>query len=416
MPQAGDSASGKVVHVAKLSEKHELQKHQIHIPINELQQTMGSGIIQGATILIGGDPGIGKSTLLLQLVLSLSASGIDCIYVSGEESLQQISIRAKRLFSASASNPLGLIHTGNLDDIIATLKANKNLQVAVVDSIQTLYCAELNSPPGSVAQIRVTAQALIQYAKEHNLAVFFVGHVTKEGQIAGPKLLEHMVDTVLYFEGDSNSNYRILRSIKNRFGPVNEVGVFEMTQAGLQEVVNPSQAFLNDTQIQSTGISIFPSIEGSRPLMVEIQALVSPSSFPSARRAIVGWDYNRLSTLLAVLAVRFGLNLSSSDVYLSITGGIRIVEAAADLAVAAAIVSAATGRVIPAGTAFFGEICLSGEVKRVLHQDKRIKEAERTGFKRVVCNHGSSSKNVICVNKVKDLEKVFEHTFVGSYD
>lgn len=377
---------------------------------------MGSGIIQGATILIGGDPGIGKSTLLLQLVLSLSASGIDCIYVSGEESLQQISIRAKRLFSASASNPLGLIHTGNLDDIIATLKANKNLQVAVVDSIQTLYCAELNSPPGSVAQIRVTAQALIQYAKEHNLAVFFVGHVTKEGQIAGPKLLEHMVDTVLYFEGDSNSNYRILRSIKNRFGPVNEVGVFEMTQAGLQEVVNPSQAFLNDTQIQSTGISIFPSIEGSRPLMVEIQALVSPSSFPSARRAIVGWDYNRLSTLLAVLAVRFGLNLSSSDVYLSITGGIRIVEAAADLAVAAAIVSAATGRVIPAGTAFFGEICLSGEVKRVLHQDKRIKEAERTGFKRVVCNHGSSSKNVICVNKVKDLEKVFEHTFVGSYD
>lgn len=398
------TATGKVLQVMNFNNELEPEKLRLPVPIKELEQALGGGIVQGATILVGGDPGIGKSTILLQLLLELGEKGINCLYISGEESLQQVQLRAKRL-KDKASNSVALVNSGSLEDIMATLKSASNLQLIVIDSVQTLYCREINSPPGSVAQIRTAAQGLISYAKDNGISAFFVGHVTKEGQIAGPKLLEHMVDAVLYFEGDPNSYYRILRSVKNRFGPVNEIGVFEMTQRGLQEVSNPSQAFLNETQIQSSGVSVFPSMEGSRPVMIEIQALTAPSSFPSARRAIVGWDYNRLSMILAVLAVRFGLNLAPYDVYLSVTGGIKIVEAAADLAVAAAIVSAATDRIIPKGTAFFGEICLSGEIKKVMHEAKRIKGAEKAGFKEVVCNY--NGPGLLCVSNVRDLEKVF---------
>jgi DNA repair protein RadA/Sms len=401
-----NGASGKALEVASFGGKMEPETVRIRVPIKELEQALGGGIVQGATVLIGGDPGIGKSTMLLQLVLALGEKGVSCIYISGEESLRQVQLRASRL-KVGNSNSVGLINSGSLEDILATMKSIPNLQVAIIDSIQTLYSEGISSPPGSVAQVRAATQSLISYAKEHNISIFFVGHVTKEGQIAGPKLLEHMVDAVLYFEGDTNSYHRILRSVKNRFGPVNEIGVFEMTQDGLKEVLNPSQAFLNETQMQTSGVSIFPSIEGSRPVMIEIQALVAPSSFPSARRAIVGWDYNRLSMILAVLAVRFGLNLASYDVYLSVIGGIKVVEAASDLAIAAAIVSAATNRVIPAGTAFFGEICLSGEVRKVMYGAKRIKEAARSGFKQVVCNHDEKTAGLMHIDNVKGLEKVF---------
>jgi DNA repair protein RadA/Sms len=304
-----------------------------------------------------------------------------------------------------------IVATGDLEAIIATIESIPKLDVVVIDSIQTLHCRETSSAPGTMAQIRTSAQKLISYAKRKNISLFLVGHITKDGQIAGPKVLEHMVDTVLQFEGDHNYHYRILRALKNRFGPVNEVGVFEMSQNGLEEVTNPAQIFLTNNPESRSGSSIFVGIEGSRAMLAEIQALVAPSPVSPAKRNVIGWDHNRLSMILAVLAVRCGLNLYAHDVYLNIVGGLKISEPAADLAVAAAVISASTNKASPPGSVFFGEISLSGDVKKSIQQSKRINEAKKVGFKTLICNPSQEQKdtelNLISLSNVQQLREIF---------
>ncbi len=384
----------------------------VYTSIKEINHVLGGSLVCGSTILLGGDPGIGKSTLMLQLVTSLAKDGIISLYVSGEESVNQIKLRALRLKEKPTNDYAKLLATGNLEDIISTIESIPRLDVVVIDSIQTLHCKETNSAPGTMAQIRTTAQKLIYYTKRKNITLFLIGHITKDGQIAGPKVLEHMVDTVLQFEGDHNYHYRILRALKNRFGPVNEVGVFEMTQNGLEEVINPSQIFLTNTAESRSGTSIFVGIEGSRAMLVEIQALVAPSPIPSPKRNVIGWDHNRLSMILAVLAVRCGLNLYSYDVYLNIVGGLKISEPAADLAVAAAVISAITNKASPLSCVFFGEISLSGEIKKSVQQAKRINEAKKIGFKNLICNvsqeQHNSEINITSLSNVQQLRDIFQ--------
>ncbi|MBN8827472.1 MAG: DNA repair protein RadA [Sphingobacteriia bacterium] len=355
---------------------------RIKTNINELDQVLGGGLVPGSAILIGGDPGIGKSTLLLQLLAHLANKGINSAYVSGEESLSQISLRAVRLEVENA--PIKMLAATNLQNIISTIRSEEGVQVAVIDSIQTMFIDELPSAPGTVAQVRACAHELIRLAKELNIILLIVGHVTKEGQIAGPKVLEHMVDTVLYFEGERGHQFRILRAVKNRFGGINEIGVFEMCDLGLKEVSNPSALFLSDRANNVSGAAIFAGIEGTRPILAEIQALVAPTFMATPRRAVVGWDQNRLAMIIAVLATRFGLNLTDKEVYLNITGGLKINEPAADLAVAAALISAATNVPIAQDTVIFGEVGLSGEIRQVSQSDARIKEALRLGFNKVI--------------------------------
>ena len=345
--------------------------------MNEFDRVAGGGLVEGSAILIGGDPGIGKSTLLLQVTAAL-AKKARCIYVSGEEAIDQIRLRASRL--RVSAEPVELATATNVRNILATLDGENPPDVVVIDSIQTMYIDGLESAPGTVAQIRASAQELIRLAKRRGFALFLVGHVTKEGAIAGPRILEHMVDTVLYFEGERGHQFRILRSVKNRFGATDEIGVFEMTDRGLAEVANPSALFLADRQGEVSGAAVFAGIEGSRPMLVEIQALVSPSSFATPRRAVVGWDSARLSMTLAVLEARCGLQFAGNDVYLNVAGGLRISEPAADLAVAAALISSLTGEPMPENMIVFGEIGLSGEVRPVGQADARLKEAEKLGF------------------------------------
>jgi len=376
-------------------------------PINELNRVLGGGLVPASAILIGGDPGIGKSTLLLQLSTSLDASGLKCLYITGEESTDQVRLRAVRLgLSTSYSK---IIAATNIHDILATIEASKSeIDLVVIDSIQTMYSGDFSSAPGTVSQIRATAHELISYAKQNNIILLLVGHVTKDGQLAGPKVLEHMMDTVLYFEGDPSYHFRILRSIKNRFGGANEIGVFEMTSTGLKEVSNPSQLFLMDRDSNVSGTSVFAGIEGSRPILVEVQALIAPSTMPMPRRSVVGWDTNRLSMILAVLAVRYGLNLASYEVYLSIAGGLKITEPAVDLAVAAAILSAATNKPLPDKSIFFGEIGLSGEVRNVTQPDLRIREAQKLGFSHMICaQHNLVERgNITTVSHIKQLKTI----------
>jgi DNA repair protein RadA/Sms len=353
-------------------------------PIEELNRVLGGGLVSGSAILIGGDPGIGKSTLLLQLSTSLSKSDMGCLYITGEESINQIKLRAERL--DIKDNKTGLLAATNVEDIISTIDQNKEkLDLVVIDSIQTIATNELSSSPGTVSQIRASAHILINYAKQNNITLLLACHVNKDGQLAGPKVLEHMVDTVLYFEGDHNNHFRILRSIKNRFGGVNEIGVFEMTSKGLMEISNPSELFLMERENNVTGSAVFAGIEGSRPLLIEVQALIAPTNMATPRRSVVGWDSNRLSMIIAVLGVRFGLNLASHEVYLSVAGGLRITEPAADLAVAAALISAASNKPLPQGSIFFGEVGLSGEVRKVSQTEARIKEATKLGFQQMYC-------------------------------
>lgn len=377
-------ARGNVLTPDELHGNEVSEQQRIITPIEELNRVLGGGLVPGSVILIGGDPGIGKSTLLLQLTTMLAGGGVKSLYVSGEESAEQVKLRAHRLNVGSKESYI--VAATNVHDILATIDSVKNdIKLVVIDSIQTVYSNDFSSAPGTVSQIRAVAHDLITYAKRNNIILFLVGHVTKDGQIAGPKVLEHMVDTVLYFEGDSSYNFRILRSMKNRFGGVGEIGIFEMTGNGLKEVANPSELFLMERENNVSGISVFAGIEGSRPILVEIQALIAPSNIPMPRRSVVGWDPNRLAMILAVLSVRYGLNLSSYEVYLSVAGGMKITEPAADLAVAAAIISAATGSILPAGSIFFGEIGLSGEVRKVNQVDARIKEATKLGFKNIFC-------------------------------
>jgi DNA repair protein RadA/Sms len=345
--------------------------------LGEFDRVTGGGLVPGSAILIGGDPGIGKSTLLLQVAAAVSR-GTECVYVSGEESVDQIRLRANRLGLKAA--PLRLAAATSVADIASSLDQPRTTDLVVIDSVQTLYLDSLDSAPGTVAQVRAGAQTLIRLAKLRGFVLLLVGHVTKEGMIAGPKVLEHMVDTVLYFEGERGHHFRILRAVKNRFGATDEIGVFEMTDAGLREVPNPSALFLAERERDVAGACVFAGIEGSRPVLVEIQSLVAPASFGTPRRAVVGWDGNRLAMILAVLEARCGLALGSSDVFLNVAGGLRITEPAADLAVAAALSSAAMTRPLSAETVVFGEIGLGGEVRAVARADARIKEAAKLGF------------------------------------
>lgn len=375
--------TGSVQQLDSLSGEIEITA-RVKTPIDELNRVLGGGLVSGSAILIGGDPGIGKSTLLLQLSSSLSQGDIGCIYITGEESTNQIKLRANRL--DITNNKTTLLAATNVEDIIATIDKNKkNIDVVIVDSIQTMVTSELSSSAGTVSQIRATSHILINYAKQNDITLLIACHVNKDGQLAGPKVLEHMVDTVLYFEGDHNNHFRILRSVKNRFGGVNEIGVFEMTDKGLMEISNPSELFLMERESNVSGSAVFAGIEGSRPLLIEIQALIAPTNMATPRRSVVGWDNNRLSMIIAVLGVRFGLNLASHEVYLSVAGGLRITEPAADLAVAAALISAASNISLPKGSIFFGEVGLSGEVRKVSQTDTRVKESSKLGFKEIYC-------------------------------
>jgi DNA repair protein RadA/Sms len=352
--------------------------------IAEFDRVCGGGLVAGSALLVGGDPGIGKSTLLLQVVAALAARSakagetLGCLYISGEEAIDQVRMRAERLAVSGA--PVELATATSIRDIAATLDREDRPQIVVIDSIQTMYLDTLDSAPGTVSQVRGAAQELIRLAKRRGFTVILVGHVTKEGVIAGPRVLEHMVDTVLYFEGERGHQFRILRAVKNRFGPTDEIGVFEMTDAGLTEVPNPSALFLAERSQDVSGAAIFAGMEGTRPVLVEIQALVAPSPPGTPRRAVVGWDGNRLAMIMAVLDARCGLAIGANDIYLNVAGGLRIGEPAADLAVAAALVSALTEQPVPSECVVFGEIGLSGEVRAVSQSDARLKEAGKLGF------------------------------------
>ncbi|HXP96590.1 MAG TPA: DNA repair protein RadA [Telmatospirillum sp.] len=345
--------------------------------IAELDRVCGGGLVPGSALLVGGDPGIGKSTLLLQAVAALAAQAT-CVYISGEEAIEQVRLRARRLGLHGA--PVQLAAATALRDIAASLDQGEVPAVVVIDSIQTMYLDSLDSAPGTVAQVRSCASELIRLAKRRGFTLFLVGHVTKDGQIAGPRVLEHMVDTVLYFEGERGHPFRILRSVKNRFGATDEIGVFEMSDAGLTGVANPSALFLAERRGNVSGSCVFAGIEGSRPMLVEIQALVAPSALGTPRRAVIGWDGGRLAMVLAVLDARCGLALAGNDVYLNVAGGLRISEPAADLAVAAALLSSANDVPVEADMVVFGEIGLSGEIRAVSQMDGRLKEATKLGF------------------------------------
>ncbi len=372
----GKGRSGNVIELAGLKGAQKPMDRWV-TGLGEFDLACGGGLVPGSAILIGGDPGIGKSTILLQAVAALSRDGVPCLYISGEESIDQIRMRARRLGLEESTMKLGA--ETSLVDILVTMEAERP-QVVVIDSIQTVFADTIDSAPGTVSQVRACAQALIQFAKRKGCCVLLVGHVTKDGQIAGPRVLEHMVDTVLYFEGERGHQFRILRAVKNRFGGTDEIGVFEMTDRGLREVQNPSALFLSSRQEDVTGAAVFAGIEGSRPMLVEIQALVAPSPLGTPRRAVVGWDSARLATITAVLDARCGLGFSGQDVYLNVAGGLRITEPAADLAVAAALMSSISGVPVPGDVVVFGEISLSGEIRPVTQANNRLKEAEKLGF------------------------------------
>ena len=356
---------------------------RLHTNIRELDRVCGGGRVPGSVLFVGGGPGFGKSTLLLEVCASIAnlPERPECYYISGEEAADQVKIRARRLGLETA--PVNLASATDVKDIVTTLEKTR-AAVVVIDSIQTMYLEEAESTPGSVAQVRACAYELIKLAKKKGFVLFLVGHVTKQGSIAGPRVLEHMVHTVLYFEGARGHHFRILRAVKNRYGATDEIGVFEMQDKGLAEVENPSALFLAERQGNISGSCVFAGIEGSRPVLVEIQALVSQSGYSSPKRAVVGWDSGRLSMVLAVLEARGGLNLSSQDVYLNIAGGLKISEPAADLAVAMAIVSSLTNHPLPADMVIFGEIGLSGEIRAVSQPNLRLKEAHKLGFRSAI--------------------------------
>jgi DNA repair protein RadA/Sms len=348
--------------------------------IAELDRVTGGGFVRGSVLLVGGDPGIGKSTLLIQAAAAVARGGHRAVYISGEEAVAQVRLRADRL--GLAAEAVELAAETAVENIVATLSQGKTARLVVIDSIQTMWTGVIESAPGTVSQVRGAAQALIRYAKRSGAAVILVGHVTKDGQIAGPRVVEHMVDAVLSFEGEGAHHFRILRAVKNRFGPTDEIGVFEMTGGGLKEVANPSALFLSERDLGAPGTAVFAGIEGTRPLLVEIQALVAPTTLGTPRRAVVGWDHNRLAMVLAVLETHCGVRLAGHDVYLNVAGGLRIHEPAADLAAAAALVSSLTMASLPADAVFFGEISLSGVVRPVTQPAARLKEAAKLGFSR----------------------------------
>jgi len=409
---AGPSGSSLGTHKGRTIELSDLSTEDAPTPrtisgVKELDRVLGGGLVPASAILVGGDPGIGKSTLLLQAAARFARQGVKTIYVSGEEAAAQVRMRAQRL--GLTQSPVMLAAETNLRDILTTLEAERP-QLAIIDSIQTMWSDTVSSAPGSVSQVRAAAHELTAFAKRKGIAIILVGHVTKEGQIAGPRVVEHMVDTVLYFEGERGHQFRVLRAVKNRFGPADEIGVFEMTGRGLAEVGNPSALFLSDRGKPSAGSVVFAGIEGTRPVLVEFQALVAPSPTPQARRTVVGWDSGRLAMILAVLESRCGVPFTGLDVYLNVAGGMKVSEPAADLAVAAALVSAREDSALPADTVVFGEISLSGALRSVAQTENRLKEAQKLGFTTALAPKGGKAPAVegINLNRVGDLA-----SFVG---
>ncbi len=378
----------------------------------EIDRVLGGGVVGGSAVLIGGEPGIGKSTLMLQMMHNLAQNGTKVLYVSGEESASQIKMRGQRVGAAS-KNLLVLVEV-SLEKILEQIK-NISPAIVVIDSIQTLYSSDLMSAPGSVGQVREASSRLILFAKKFGIPVFLVGHVTKDGSIAGPKVLEHMVDTVLYFEGDSGHAYRIVRGIKNRFGPANEIGVFEMQEKGLKEVPNPSSFFLAERPQNVSGSVVVPSLEGTRPILVEIQALVSATNLGMPRRTAIGVDHNRVSLLVAVLDKICGLHLGASDIFINVAGGIKLSEPAVDLGVVAAMASSFLDKPIDARTVILGEVGLTGEIRAVSQMETRVKEAARLGFEYCIAPKTSSAQAIkvakMKVITVSSLQQMLENLF-----
>ena len=385
--------------VVTLSSVSTDQEDRMQTEIEELDRVLGGGVVPGSLVLVGGDPGIGKSTLLLQVCKRLSDQGRKVLYISGEESLKQIKLRANRM--GTFSDHLLLLCETNLETIRQVIE-REHPAVAVIDSIQTMYSEEVTAAPGSVSQVREATNTLMQIAKGLNITIFIVGHVTKEGTVAGPRVLEHMVDTVLYFEGDRHASYSILRGVKNRFGSTNEIGVFEMRETGLEEVPNPSEYMLNGRPEDASGSVVACSMEGTRPILMEIQALVCRSNFGMPRRTAAGTDYNRVNLLMAVLEKRVGLPLSNYDAYINIAGGIRMNEPAIDLGIVMAIVSSYKNQSISPGTIVFGEVGLSGEVRAVSMPEQRVAEARKLGFK--TCIMPQVSKDML--KKIEGIEVI----------
>jgi DNA repair protein RadA/Sms len=385
--EEGVAAAGRGSRKGRLFVIEPLKGEPLHTPrlaagIAEFDRVTGGGLVRGSVLLLGGDPGIGKSTLLIEVAAAYARGGHRAVYISGEEAVAQVRLRAERLGLGEAA--VELAAETSVEDIVATLSHGKAPQLTVIDSIQTMWTQTVEAAPGTVTQVRGSAAELIRFAKRTGGVVILVGHVTKDGQIAGPRVVEHMVDAVMSFEGEGSQHFRILRAMKNRFGPTDEIGVFEMTGTGLREVPNPSELFLSERDLGSAGTAVFAGIEGTRPLLVEIQALVAPTSFGTPRRAVVGWDSNRLSMVLAVLEAHCGVRLSGHDVYLNVAGGLRITEPAADLAAAAALLSSLAHAPLPADAVYFGEVSLSGAVRPVGQTAARLKEAQKLGFTKAI--------------------------------
>ncbi len=380
----------------KLSEVSIKEQDRISTGYRELDRVLGSGIVAGSLVLVGGDPGIGKSTILLQVCRNLAAAGHKILYISGEESLKQIKLRANRI--GEISGELLFLCETNLDDIEGTIRETKP-EVVIIDSIQTMYRDDVSSAPGSVSQVRESTNILLQIAKGMGISVFIVGHVTKEGVVAGPRVLEHMVDTVLYFEGERNASYRILRGVKNRFGSTNEIGVFEMQEQGLVEVENPSEYLLSGRPQEASGAVVACSIEGTRPILLEVQALVAQTNFGMARRTAAGTDYNRVNLLMAVLEKRCHYEMSRYDAYVNIAGGVRMNEPALDLAIVLALVSSLKDRPVNPKCIIFGEVGLSGEVRAVSMAEQRVREAAKLGFEACILPQ-------VCLEKIKKAEGI----------
>ncbi len=378
-PKAAKS-NGRPANLVPLSGETE-SAARVVTGLAELDRVTGGGFVKGSALLVGGDPGIGKSTLLLQAAAALAGRGKRVVYVSGEEAVAQVRLRAQRLGHGEAE--VLLAAETNVEIILATLENGPPPDLVIIDSIQTLWTDRVDSAPGTVTQVRTSAQALTRFAKKSGAAVVLVGHVTKDGQIAGPRVVEHMVDAVLYFEGDTSHTFRILRGVKNRYGATDEIGVFAMTERGLEQVANPSALFLDQRDEGAAGSAVFAGMEGTRPLLVEIQALVAPSPLGTPRRAVVGWDSARLSMVVAVLETRCGVRIGANDIYLNVAGGLKINEPAADLAVAAALISSLTGSPLPPDAVYFGEISLAGGVRPVVHGSLRLREAQKLGFSSV---------------------------------
>lgn len=374
--------------------------------IEEFDRVCGGGIVPGSVILLGGDPGIGKSTLLLQVASKLSKHS-SCAYISGEEGLDQIRLRAKRMGVEKA--PVQLASSSSVSDILQTLDNQKDLKLVVIDSIQTMAVDNLESAPGTVSQVRASAHELIQFAKSRGISVILVGHVTKDGTLAGPKVLEHMVDTVLHFEGEKHYPYRILRAMKNRFGPTDEIGIFNMNESGLEEVKNPSSLFLGEHHDAQIGMVIFAGIEGTRPLLCEIQSLIAPTYLPSPRRTAVGLETTRLAMIIAVLEARVGISFGNKDIYVNVAGGLKISETASDLAIAAALISSHFKKELSRDTIYFGEIGLGGEVRRVQQANIRLKEAEKLGFKHaLLAKEKTSPKSSLTLTPISHIRELVD--------